>query len=554
MDLRYWIALLATMLLAAPFFGNRSPGGHAGIDPDEQILKDAGIETDPASLLAFFRSRSLSEASRRELQVWIRDLGNELFSRREAASSHLARVGPAALPSLNVAIHDPDPELARRAQFCLESIQRGPGPGVAAAAVRLLAARRAEGSLQVLLDYMPFCDEESVEEEVLTALTALVPCDGKPELALVEALHDPVPARRGAAALILGGCALPAIHEQVHRLLQDPDASVRLRTAQGLLSARDADAPPTLIGLLTDSPPNVARRAEEFLLAIAAERPPAVSLGAGDAESGRKCRAAWTSWLGDPHCKIDWRGIRDPRRSLGLTVIAEMSTNRVWEAGSDGKPRWVLDNLQGPMDAQVLPRGRVLIAENHGQRVTERDFKGRVLWEKRVNGDPVSCQRLPNGNTFVAMYQGIVEVTPDGREIFQLTRPQDSFIFGAQKLANGNVIWMSGQGAVTEVNSQGAEVRTMSLVNPGVWAGLEVLAENRFLVALPSLNKVVELNAQGKTLWQCTSVPRPCYATRLADGQTLIASLAGRVVTVDAAGKTLMEVPTAGRPMHARRR
>ena len=40
---------------------------------------------------------------------------------------------------------------------------------------------------------------------------------------------------------------------------------------------------------------------------------------------------------------------------------------RLWEFGPDGKARWKLDRLLGPMDAQVLPSGRVLIAEYQGQ-------------------------------------------------------------------------------------------------------------------------------------------------------------------------------------------
>src|SRR6202011_3041700 len=113
----------------------------------------------------------------------------------------------------------------------------------------------------------------------------------------------------------------------------------------------------------------------------------------------------------------------EDRQLLGLTLSIEFNTGRVWECGRDGKPRWEVTNLAGPMEAQVLPGSRVLIAESRGHTVTERDFKGNVLWEKKLGADPTGCQRLPNGNTFVSTYSSVMEFGRDGKEVYSFKLP-----------------------------------------------------------------------------------------------------------------------------------
>jgi outer membrane protein assembly factor BamB len=245
------------------------------------------------------------------------------------------------------------------------------------------------------------------------------------------------------------------------------------------------------------------------------------------------------------------------QRHLGLTIIAELDSNRVWECARDGQPRWQVQNLQGPIDAQALPGGRVLIAEHQGQRVTERDLKGEIVWEKRVNGNPIACQRLPNGNTFIATYQGVLEVTRDGRELYTYNPTAAlglPLLYGAQKLRNGHIVCISGQGMMLEMDSAGRHLKKIQLTNNGGWCSIEGLPGGRFLVALTNHGRVLEIDAEGKTLWQC-SVPGASHATRLPNGHTLVASMLNRrVVEVDAAGKTVWEQSTNGRPFHIHRR
>jgi outer membrane protein assembly factor BamB len=213
--------------------------------------------------------------------------------------------------------------------------------------------------------------------------------------------------------------------------------------------------------------------------------------------------------------------------------------------------------LQGPIDAQALPGGRVLIAEHQGQRVTERDLKGNVLWEKKVSGNPIACQRLSNGNTFIATYNGVLEVTRDGKELYSQNPTAGlgfPLMYGAQKLRNGHIVCISGQGTLLEIDTAGKSLRKIQMTNNGGWCSVEGLASGRFLVALTNHGRVLEMDAAGKVVWQC-SVPGASHATRLPNGHTLVASMVNRrVVEVDVAGKTVWERSTSGRPFHVHRR
>jgi hypothetical protein len=542
-------ALLCALVLARPVRADEL------LDADIAFLRHAKVDTDGAGLLKFLRTRCLNEADKSEIRSALGRLGHELFLRREQASARLAGYGPPALPFLREALQDSDLEVVRRARFCIDEIERGPGPALPAAAVRLLRSRKPAGAVAALLSYLPFSDDESVEDEVLSSLAVLGASTGNIDPALVSALQAPEAAQRAAAGFVLGRLGDREQRDEVRALLSDPDPRVRLRAAQGLTAAQDRTAVPVLIALLADAPLALGWQAEELLYALAGPEAPAVSLGEGDVETRKKCLAAWTAWWRDRGERVDLGQLEDHERQIGLTVIAELDSNKVWECGPDGKPRWKLDNLQGPIDAQVLPGGRVLVAENQGQRVTERDLKGNILWEKKLNQNPIACQRLPNGNTFIASYQSVMEVTRDGKEVFSHQNGPGFFIFGAHKLRDGRILCISAQGAVMVLDARGKELRTFQVANNGGWCGVEGLPGSHILVAVMGNNKVTELDAHGKSVWECSTVPGPCAATRLANGHTLVASMAGqRVVEVDRNGKVVWEKTTEGRPFRVHRR
>jgi HEAT repeat protein len=300
-------------MTAAPFLALALLLPGAAPDPaDEALLKSAALGVDGPALLEFFRKRTVNARDEKLAADLVSDLGHADYAVREKATRQLKALGPAALPALRRAATARDAEVKRRARDCLGSIEAGSRPELAGAAARLLAARAPAGATPALLAYLPWAPDADAEEEAQLALLALTAKAGRPDPALVAALEDKAPSRRAAAAQAVGHSGTAEQRRAVRRLLADPDPKVRLLAARGLLAARDKDAVPAVIDLLTVAP--VAARAEDMLLSLAGEAGPKAALGE-DAPSRRKCREAWQAWWGARRDQFDLaRADLDPLR------------------------------------------------------------------------------------------------------------------------------------------------------------------------------------------------------------------------------------------------
>ena len=530
---------LLTLALAAPPARVAESG-------DEQALRAAGIRTDAASLLDFFRKHTLGAEDVRKIEALIRALGSRSFAVRERASAGLVKWGRAALPLLRAALSSRDIEVARRAARCLEELDRGPGPGLAASAARVLARRAPKEAVAILLAYAPHADDDNVAEAVREALLVLSPPDKAPEPALSAALRDPSPARRGAAAHVLGRKKDAESRAAVRALLKDRDPGVRFLAVRALLFGGDREAVPALIALLSDAPLGQSWQLEELLFRLAGEQAPAVSLGDASPAARRKARAAWEGWWAKHGARVDLARLGNGKGLAGLTLGIEYSTNRVWECGPDGHIRWEITANNGPMEAWVLPGNRVLIADNTG--VCERDFKGSVLWRLGGVGGASGCQRLPNGNTFVSTYNSVMEFGRDGRRLYHHNIPGSNAI---RKHRNGHIIYTTNQ-EIVEIDTAGKTVRKVPLPPHSMWVGIEDVPGDHFMVANSSTGRVLEVDAAGKVVWE-GNVRGACGVSKLPNGRVLVAG-PQRVVELDRGGKVVWEkkVPGYARRVHRR--
>ena len=107
---------------------------------DQNLLKNLGLGTDQAALLEILRQRTLTEKDAVRLQGLVGDLGDPVFAVRARASRQLIKEGTPALAFLRPALASGNPEVVRRATLAIEEIQRGPGPALPIAAIRLLAS------------------------------------------------------------------------------------------------------------------------------------------------------------------------------------------------------------------------------------------------------------------------------------------------------------------------------------------------------------------------------------------------------------------------------
>jgi HEAT repeat protein len=533
-----------------------------GATADETLFKEMKLATDAAALTDFFRKRSLNDEDRQHLKALVRQLGDPVFKKRQQATAELIQMGTAALAFVRPAVHDDDLEVIRRAEKIIETIERGPGPALPGAATRLLVKRAPADAVATLLKYVPSADDDTVEEAVLAALCALSIREVKVDPALPAALRDAVPARRAAAAFVLGRIGSREQCEAARKLLADGDARVRLRAAQGMIFAKDKSAVGVLLEIVRqEENPAVAGQAEEVLRQLAGDMAPPESVALGKAEERQKARAAWQTWWQEQSGKVDLARLIQKPAELGLTVICEFDSTRsggghAWEFGRDFKPRWMLQNLQGPMDVHVLGEDRLLVAEYYGQRVTERSKKGEIKWEHHVSGNPVACGRLSNGNTFIATYTNLIEVTPQKKVVYDYNRGADGQIWSAQKVRNGNIVYMTSMGWVVTLNARGQVLHRFNVGNPGNWCGVEWLPNGRLLVTQMVSGKIMEVDAATgqKVFWQ-TTVTGAHQTLRLSNGHTLVVCMNNkRLVEVNRAGKTVWEKPMEGRPWRVHRR
>jgi HEAT repeat protein len=527
-----------------------SPAAANSVAEDEKVLIDAGLKTDAAALLSFFRQRTLSEADRTKLAATVRLLGHTSYPVREKASADLVAAGRGALPFLRAALDDPDLEIARRAEQCLDVIEQRSGAVLATAAARLVAARKPAGAAKVLLAYYPAAAEDSAEEEVLAALLAVGLQGAKADPALTAALASQEPARRAAAAFVLGRSRNPNHPRAVTLLLTDPDVKVRFYAAWALVAGQHKAAVAPLIALLTDAPVELAREVETLLFRIAGDAGPAVALETASPGARQKCRAAWEAWWQAAAGKVDLSKVDLDRRDAGLTVVADLDQGCILVFGPDFKERWRVTGFRGPVDAHVLPNGNLLVAENHNNVVTERDKSGRIVWQRQTSTNPASCQRLANGNTFISTSNQLLEVTPAGKEVFTLARSGGGYC--ARKLRNGHIVLIEGGGKIVTLDATGKEIRSFTTGGITSWSSVDVLPNGNCLVCC-SDGKVVEFDGTGKRVWQY-QLPNAVSATRLANGHTLVCDVDGRrVLEVNRSGQTVRQVKTEGRPWHVRR-
>jgi HEAT repeat protein len=295
-------SLAAALLLTAAV--RAEPPAAPDTADDEKVLKEAGIKADGPALVEFFRKRVPAEVTPERLAALVKQLGDDDFAVREKATDGLKALGARALPALRRALQDADPEVRRRAQDCVNVATSESAAARTAAAARVIAARKPAGAAAALVAFLPFAEDDAAAEEIVSALIAVGAPGGQVDPAVSGALSDREPARRAAAALLLGRHGSAEQKAAVRKLLGDPDPAIRLRAAEGLLAGREKAAVPVLLALLAEAPADVAGRADDLLNRAAGDAAPSVSLGEGR-EQRAKCRAAWEAWWKANEAKLD---------------------------------------------------------------------------------------------------------------------------------------------------------------------------------------------------------------------------------------------------------
>jgi hypothetical protein len=553
---------------------------------DQEVLTNANLKTDAASLLQFFQERTVSAQDRQAMSALIPKLGADDFATREKAYAELLARGPRALAVLHQALKkETDSEIRGRAESLRKRIEGNDAGSVAAAAVRMLGKHKAAGAAEILLAYCPFANEEQVLAQIKSTLASLAASPGPAQTAALKSLTDKEAIIRQVAAVALLLADGKKHQALVRPLLKDPDATVRLHVALNLVPLQDKELVPALVGVLGELSRQEVWPAEEVLIQLAGAKVPQVSLG-DDAASRKLCREEWEKWFKEHGTKLDMGKLGPPEPLLGYTLIVQQDNfGRPGGKGGPGGPGgpggkrpkrsgsvgevdenknvlWQIRGLSQPVAAQVLSDDRVLIAEYQGQRVTERDLKGDIKWSKTLTYSPLAAQRLANGNTFIVTTQQLLEVDGDDNEVFTYPARTRERFFWAHKFRNGEIAFVTQNGTYTRLTSKTKKVlnsfsigMSFSSRGPGTMFGaIDVLPGGGILVPRPDQGRVVEYSAEGKEVWAAL-VPYANAALRLSNGNTLVTCRDARqIVEVDRAGKEVWYHVTDRTPFQARRR
>ncbi len=272
--------------------------------------------------------------------------------------------------------------------------------------------------------------------------------------------------------------------------------------------------------------------------------------------------AAWT--YGEMGCSGN--GLFKPNHVCVLTngrlLIADAGNHRVIEVDPAKGVTWQYGNtanrlgggqgaaanqLNEPASCSRLPNGNTLIVDAGNQRVLEIDLLGAIVWMFKpalaTGGqgvkDPVLALRLESGNTLIAGRQGVCEVDPELRVVWEY-----------------HLLPPGGPSKAPAVRAAADAAASSAAPQPAARVAAEsdvpIQLPNRFLQADRMDHRVWEVDRQKQITWQYTGLgvagsdrsqlDRPHYAKRLRNGNTLITDTGHhRVIEVTPQGAVAWE-------------
>ncbi len=408
------------------------------------------------------------------------------------------------------------------------------------ALVRLITLVRPGNAIETILEYIPSCHEENIQELLAEFLALYLVDQNTIPPALITASTSIIEETRTFAGRVLAQSSNAEAQKICATLLSDSSIKVQFEVARELIKNQNKAAIPVLIELMSKVPREKAETIDQFLRVIAKDKSPESK---NDAKADS---AAWNTWWQKEGGQLVLTpGAKNQEPLKNFLVVEsfnqEKKSGRVFLVNPSGKILWEIANLSNPIDAVQLPNNKILITEQGANRITERDLKGNISWEKSAT-NPFLSQRLPNGNIFIASRNKIVEVTRNGNEIFSFSYPNET-ILAACKTRTNEYALLSYNGAFLKLDSKGNEVSKSRIPFPtnfGINGGA-ITQNDRVLVSIPTVNKIMEFDFTGKPTWEAT-ITTPGIPAKLSTGNVVAPSLNGsKIVEIRMDGKIIYE-------------
>ncbi|NBR07879.1 MAG: hypothetical protein EBT92_19240 [Planctomycetes bacterium] len=514
---------------------------------DEKTLTDAGLKSDGNSLIQFLARRSEDKVDPIQIKALITKLGDDNFDIREQTSATLNAIGIAALPDLKTASKSPDVEISRRAKDCIQKIEEGSRKFVVAASIRLLGAKKPEGALTALINYSQFSELDQTTEDLITAITATGSDNGTPSKIILEAIRENKPLAKTICAEALANINPELFKKEALALINSDEPRVRYKVALAFAKLGDKRSIEPLVSSISSVSQWESSLIDHLLRKLMPSNMPPIGLPQPELQKEWAKRTVDTS-------KIPEALLALSAKNFGKTLVVLLDAGRVIMLDSSNNILWKIDNLQFPLDAQILPDEKVLVAEHQGNKVTERNKKGEIIWEKKIDG-PLAVQKLEDGSIFIASKSNIVFVDQKGKEISEFTPPNNEPIMKANIASNGDIclVLSTPQGNAKfvrfdknkkQVVSYDIDVRTSG-------GKVDILPNGNSLITEVYGNRVIEFNNDGKEVWNF-ECEQPVAAVRLPNGNTLVTSMTQmKALEVDPKGKEIWSYKSSTRVTRA---
>lgn len=504
----------------------------------EQLAR-YGIEPNPESLTAYFRSLTPSDSHQLVLQKLIGQLGDESYLARENATRELIRQPTGLSELLAAAIAGEDAEIRWRAKLVSDQTGRE-SQTLLHAALSTIQRQKLPGLFQPLLAVAPHCAAEPLRTALRRAvIVTLVSEDTDLLVATLQASSADLRALAAAALPVASGAAadrhLPA-------LLKDESPLVRLATARALANRGQHESLPVLAELLGADDLAIRVDAIRTLKAATGNPLPFVVYDAPDKRAAQQ--AAWKAWTENEGRSATLKfPLRDTSIELGRLLVCDQQHGQLIEYDAQGKEIWKKATLAQPWGCQGLENGHRLVCSYTEKTVVEYDAAGNEAWRAGgLPGGPTSVQRLENGNTLLACTESsdVVEIDRAGKITWQAKvegRPVD-----ARRLDDGRtLVALQNSQKVVELDQTGKIVWELSGIGNAFSA--QRLENGNTLVCTVSQSQVREYDRDGKIVWSEGKFQTPYTAQRLVNGNTMVVDRTG-VHEIDRSGKEISLIAT----------
>lgn len=524
--------LLLLGSVAAALCATAAAQDRAALEPAIQLLRAHGIEPTAESIGQYLRSLHPDSSAQKRLAELVRQLGDDEFARREAATYELLRLPLLAPEELQRAAAGPDPEVRWRAQQILQTADRRSAE-LLAAAFEVIQGLPLKGLAAGVLAAVPLCREDWLLHGARGALGATVePADAT---LLRGSLGGGHTESRVSAVGALATLAGETSAVDLVPLLEDTDLKVRFAAALAVANFGRREALPVLVDLLEagegEGDPqstHLRTQSDQVLRALTGQQ---FGYVAYDPKQQREAAVqAWRNWLEGPGKTAPLKfPVRPGATLLGRTLISYYAHQRVIEIDDrTGKIVWEA-HVANPWGCRGLPNGHRLIASYSGRMIIEYDREGKQVWTKTdLPPSPFKVRRLENGNVLVACSDSgeLLEIRRDAAGTVVWQKKLDGRPMDAERLENGHtLVALQNANRIVEIDRDGKEVWSLpNMFNP---LSVQRLENGNTLVCQQGAGAVRELDRSGKVVWEIAGLNNPYDAQRLPNGNTLVADMNG---------------------------